>query len=153
MIDFKGEQVEVMELSNRYGIPWSTINNRHKAGYRDDDLVVKRLRPVLFGGESVTLTEISKRSGIPISTIKSRYRQGYRDQELVSAKHGGMDSENAATKLTVEKVREIKTLLISSKLNQTEIAQRYRIDPSHVSDIRRGKRWAKVKVTVEEVLG
>lgn len=151
MIDFKGGQIEIQELSRVSGIPWSTIYNRYQAGYRDDDLTVKRLRPTLFKGQETTLEALSQEYGIPLTTLKGRQAAGLKDDLLVKKEHRNKDSENAAVKLTVEKVVEIKRLLLTSTLNQREIAQLFGIDPSHVSDIKRGKRWGKVKVETEEV--
>lgn len=152
MIDFKGSQVEVQELSRRTGIPWSTINNRYKAGYRDDDLIVKRLKPMIFKGQETTLSALSEQHNIPITTLKNRHAAGLKDDLLVKKEHLGKGSENGADKLTVDKVIEIKTLLLTSTLMQWEIARLYGIDQSHVSDIKRGKRWAKVKIDAESVL-
>lgn len=152
MIDFHGKQIEIMELSKEFGVPWSTIRNRYEAGYRGDDLVAKRLNPVMFHGEQTTLAEIAIKFQLPYELIKSRYSEGKRDDELVQDGHQGIDNKNAATKLTAEKVVEIKRLLILSPLNQTEIARLFNVDPSHISDIKRRKRWASVVVDVEEIL-
>ena len=46
-------------------------------------------------------------------------------------------------KLTAKKAKEIRALYESGK-NQTEIAEIYGIDPSHVSDIVNGKKWFHV---------
>lgn len=152
MIEFKGEQVEVMELSKQYGIPWSTINNRYLAGYRDADLVVKRLNPIAYCGEETTLVEIAAKHQIPYSLIKERWSNGIRDGRLIEKSHLGIGSENAATKLDTRKVIEIKTLLITTDLKQGEIAKMYGVDQSHISDIKRGKRWGKVKINIEELI-
>lgn len=152
MIDFHGKQVEIMQLSRAFGIPWSTIRNRHEAGYRGDDLIAKRLNPVMFHGEQTTLAELAIKFQLPYELLKSRYSEGKREDELVQDGHQGMDNKNAATKLTVEKVVEIKRLLIMSPLNQTEIAKLFNVDQSHISDIKRRKRWASVVVDVEDIL-
>jgi predicted XRE-type DNA-binding protein len=152
MIEFKGERVEVMELSRRYGVPWSTINNRYRAGYRDDDLL-ERVHRTTFNGKSTTLSQIAEDHGLPLCLVKSRHAVGLRGQELTVRGHLGRGSENAATKLDVGKVAAIKKLLLVSPLNQREIGELFGIDPSHVSDIKRGKRWAKVTIDIEQALG
>ena len=152
VIEFNGRQVEIMELSKEYNIPWSTINNRYTAGYRDDDLVTKRVNPTVFKGRETTLAEIAIEYCLPYHLVKSRYKEGKRDDDLVKKGHQGKGNENTANKLDVDSVREIKILLITSPLNQSEIARLYNVDPSHISDIKRGKRWAKVSVSINEIL-
>ena len=152
MISFKGRTVQIQELSSEYGIPWSTIYNRYQAGYRDDELVVNRLAPTVFFGEETTLAAIAEANDLSPDTIKGRYAAGLRDSDLVTKSHRGKGSENAATKLNVDMVVEIKTLLLTTTLKQHEIAKIYGVDQSHISDIKRGKRWSKVKIDAESVL-
>ncbi|GIC77664.1 hypothetical protein [Moritella sp. F3] len=153
MINFKGQEVTLYDLSMRYGIAWSTLNNRHKAGLCDDELVTKgKLRAIVHFGKKSTLTQISKDTGIAISTLKNRHANGLRDKELINIKHGGVGNKQSATKLTENDVIEIKMLLITSKLNQKEIAAIFDADPSHISDIKRGKRWGDVVVNYDEII-
>jgi len=153
VINFKGQEVTLYDLSTRYGIAWSTLNNRHKAGLCDDELVTQgKLRAIVHLGKKTTLTQISKDTGIAITTLKNRHANGLRDKELINIKHGGIGNKRTATKLAENDVVEIKTLLITSKLNQKEIAAIYDVDPSHISDIKRGKRWADVTVNCDEII-
>lgn len=55
-------------------------------------------------------------------------------------------SESRATKLDKYRVREIKTLLKTTSMTQKEIAEMFNVDGSHISDIKRGARWAWVKI-------
>ena len=142
-----------MQLSTRFNVPWSTINNRYKRGIRGDELVAKKpLSHIEFKGEKVGWTELNKQTGIPITTLMNRYAQGFRDNELINPKHKGALSKNAATKLTESDVIQIKKLLVTSKLTQKEIAKIYNVDPSHISDIKRGKRWAEITVNCAEII-
>lgn len=152
MISFKGEQVQIQDLSKRYGIAWSTIYNRHKAGYKDDDLLVERVNQTYFNGKKTTLHEIAETYNLPYSLIKGRHAIGLRDDDLVVRHQRYKGSKNAATKLNAEKVKKIKELLLISPLNQTEIAKLFGVDPSHISDIKRGKRWAEVTIDTESIL-
>jgi len=153
MINFNGDPIEIMELSNRFNVPWSTINNRYKRGVRGDDLIAnKPLSHIKFKDEKVGWTELEKRHGIPKSTLISRYKNGLRNEALVAQEHKGKFSKNAAVKLTESDVIEIKKLIISSTLRQWEIAKKYGVDQSHISDIKRGKRWPEIKVDIVEAL-
>ncbi len=107
---------------------------------------------VMFKGEDITLRQIAEEHKLPYKLVKSRHKEGFKDDDLLPKHHMGSGSENAATKLDIEKVEEIKKLLLISDLTQTDIAKRYNIDPSHVSDIKRGKRWGKVIVDVEKII-
>lgn len=153
MINFNGESVEIMELSRRYNVPWSTINNRYIRGIRGDKLISKEpLSHILFKGEMVGWTELYKKFGIPVTTLSARYKDGLRDDALVKTSHRGKFSKNAAKKLVKEDVIEIKKLLLIGELNQQQIAAKYNIDPSHVSDIKRGKRWSEIVIDATELL-
>jgi len=152
VIEFKGKQTQIKSLSVAHDLPWSTIKNRHKRGYRDDNLVVDRIFDTRFKGEPTTLAKIAEDHDLPLCLIKGRHALGLRDDELVAKHHRGVGSENAATKLDVEKVIQIKKLLVLTDLNQREIAEMFNIDQSHVSDIKRGKRWAKVKLEMADIL-
>jgi len=152
MISFKGEEVQIQDLSKRYGVPWSTIFNRHKAGYKDDDLLVERVNQTYFKGEKTTLQEIADQHDLSLNLIKGRYAIGLRDDDLVVKHQRYKWSKNAATKLNAKKVATIKELLLVSPLNQTEIAKLFGVDPSHISDIKRGKRWVEVIIDAESVL-
>lgn len=153
MIEFRGEQVEIMELSKRFNVPWSTINNRHKRGVTGDELVDKdSLRSIVHYGKKTTLTAISALTGIPPTTLKGRHADGLRNDELVKPEHRGKYSKNAANKLNETDVIEIKILLLTSVLKQYEIARMFNVDQSTVSDIKRGKRWPEIVVNLKDVL-
>ncbi len=152
MIEFKGGKTEIKSLSLAHNLPWSTIKNRYIRGYRDDKLVVERIHDTSFKGVPTTLAQIAKDHGLPLSLIKGRHAIGLRDDALVAEHHLGAGNERSATKLDVKKVSEIKRLLWVTDLTQREIAEMYNIDQSHVSDIKRGKRWAKVKIDLETIL-
>jgi hypothetical protein len=47
-------------------------------------------------------------------------------------------------KLDVKKVKEIKELLVNGKLQNKKIAEMYNVDPSVISKIKTGLRWASV---------
>lgn len=99
-----------------------------------------------FRGGKVGWTELSRRYGIPISTLDNRYDSGLRDDELVSKLHKGSGNKRAASKLTKEEVIEIKIKLQTAKFTQTEIAKQFNVHQSHISDIKREKKWAEIKI-------
>jgi len=152
MIKFKGENVQISDLAKRHNLPWSTVKNRHLNGYRDEKLIVEKIHETRFRGELTTLAKIAEDHGLPLSLIKGRHAIGLREGALVSPDHAGNGNERAATKLDAEKVREIKKMLVLTDLTQGEIAKIYGIDQSHVSDIKRRKRWAKVEIDLSEIL-
>lgn len=152
MIVFKGEEVQIMELSKRYGVPWSTISNRHAAGYKDEDLIVKRLKQTYFKGKKTTLRQIAEDHNLPLSLIKGRHAIGLRDDDLIVHYQRYKGSKNAATKLNAEKVATIKELLLVSLLSQREIGELFGVDQSHISGIKRGKKWSEVKIDIESTL-
>ena len=102
-----------------------------------------------FKGEKVGWTELSRRYGIPISTLVNRYESGLRDDKLISKSHQGIGNKRAASKLTKQEVREIKLKLEAGALTQEVIAKQFNVHQSHISDIKRGKRWSKIKISKE----
>lgn len=152
MINLNGEIVTISSICKKHNLPWSTVKNRLISGHSGESLTVKRLRDTRFNGDETTLAKISEKTGLPLSLIKSRYAIGLRDDDLVIPIHLGTGNERAASKLNVEKVEKIKKLLLLTDLTQREIGDIFGIDQSHVSDIKRGKRWAKVKIDIEKVM-
>lgn len=147
MIVFHGEEVQIQQLSKRYGVPWNTIYNRYKRGLRGDSLVSKTpLTNIEFKGSMVGWTDLSTRYNIPVTTLVNRYKDGLRDDLLVKREHRGALSKNAANKLTEENVKEIKMKLLKGGITQMALAKQFNVDQSHISDIKRGKKWAEVVV-------
>lgn len=145
MITFHGEAVTIKALADRYGVAWSTIKNRYERGIRGDALVSsKPLSHIEFNGELVSLTFLSRTYNLPLSTLANRYRAGLRGSQLITPVHQGKHNKCAATKLSRDQVVAIKKLLASNTLSQTAIAKQFGVDQSHISDIKRGKRWADV---------
>ncbi|MFC5079573.1 hypothetical protein VTH8203_01361 [Vibrio thalassae] len=99
-----------------------------------------------FKGEKVGWTELSNRYRIPISTLVNRYESGLRGEDLVRQSHQGIGNKRAANKLTENDVRAIKTLLATTELTQAAIAKQFNVHQCHVSDIKRGKKWAEIKL-------
>jgi hypothetical protein len=152
MIDFKGGKIRVRELAKLHNLPWTTIKSRYDRGFRDDDLIVKKIRDTRFKGVPTTLKKIADQHGLPIALIESRHASGLRDEALVAPYHRGQGNERGATKLDVDKVIQIKKLLATTNMSQREIAAMFGIGDSHVSAIQRGKAWAKVKINLGEIL-
>lgn len=61
-------------------------------------------------------------------------------EQMLEAGRSNRGERNGQAELTVTDVRQIR-VLADSGMSQLSIAKRYGIDPSHVSDIKRRKRW------------
>lgn len=59
---------------------------------------------------------------------------------------------NPASKLTEDKVREIKILLKEGKHSQKQIAEMYNIGTTQISYIKKGKSWSHVKLEEENII-
>ncbi|MDC5841073.1 helix-turn-helix domain-containing protein [Vibrio europaeus] len=99
-----------------------------------------------FKGEKIGWTELSWRYGIPISTLVNRYESGLSDNELISESHQGNGNKRAASKLTEQEVRAIKVKLEAGTFTQDAIAKQFNVHQSHISDIKRGKRWSEIQI-------
>ncbi|ELP8149126.1 helix-turn-helix domain-containing protein [Vibrio cholerae] len=99
-----------------------------------------------FKGSQIGWKELSERFGIPVSTLFNRYQSGLRNDDLVSSHHRGTLNKRAASKLTEYEVRAIKRKLEAGKLTQAAIAKQFNVHQSHISDIKRGKRWAEIEI-------
>lgn len=102
-----------------------------------------------FKGEKIGWTDLSKRYGISITTLVNRYKSGLRGDDLISKSHQGKGNKRAASKLTEKEVMEIKVKIKAGILTQDAIAKQYNVHQSHISDIKRGKRWSEVKISKE----
>lgn len=80
-VEFRGENVSLAELQERYKMPPSTIKNRYYAGKRGEDLVApskpsyKRGREYLLFGEMMTIRDISIKCGISPYIIRKRIKE------------------------------------------------------------------------------
>lgn len=59
---------------------------------------------------------------------------------------GRKGERNKNSKLTVERVREIKKLLAQGYFTQKEIAEQFQISQAAVSSINAGRTWSHVRV-------
>jgi len=80
-VEFRGENVSLSELQERYKIPPSTIRNRYYAGKRGEDLIApskpsyKRGKEYLLFGKMMTVREISIKCGISPYIIRKRVKE------------------------------------------------------------------------------
>lgn len=82
----RGEKLLLVEIGEKYDIPYMVINSRYyNYGHRGDDLIkpVKKAIEVVVNGETHTLKEIAHISGLSYSAITHRYRKGLRGSALI----------------------------------------------------------------------
>ena len=104
-----------------------------------------------YGAGGVTQKELAKEYGVSVGTI-SRITNRYgwthilgkpvRTPKRINRTLRG--AGNPQAKLTASQAQEIYSLARSRKLPDAEIARRYNVAPSRVSDIRCGLTWAHV---------
>lgn len=101
-------------------------------------------------GESLCLHDISIKYGIPNTTVVRRYEQGLRGEELISRQNRNAlinGTARASAKLSDALVAEMKAAIARGERN-IDLAKKYGVSGSVVSDIRHGKLWAHVVSTV-----
>lgn len=88
VVSYNGEEMTLIEASEKSGLSYSALNARWCRGIRGDALfeeVVVRgpKRKVLYKGKMITLNELSELTGINTNTLKTRYYKGKRGEDLV----------------------------------------------------------------------
>lgn len=88
IVSYKGEDMTLIEASEKSGLSYSALNARWNRGIRGEELFTKvavqgKKREVLYHGKIVTLKDLSELTGININTLKSRYRAGKRGEDLI----------------------------------------------------------------------
>lgn len=88
VVSYKGEEMTLIEASERSGLPYDALNARWHRGVRGEELFAELIDPgkkreVWYNGEVVTLRELSELTGININTLKTRYRAGKRGNDLI----------------------------------------------------------------------
>ena len=76
IVEYQGQEMTLIEASERSGINYGTLRQRYRKGEREQKLfrpVLKQQRLVEYNGEAITLKEMSKITGIPFSTLVSRH--------------------------------------------------------------------------------
>lgn len=97
-------------------------------------------------GESLCLRDISKKYGIPNTTVTRRYAQGLRGEDLICTKNRNVyrrGTQSASSKLTEEKVSEIKARILSGEKNK-DLSERFGVSGAVISEIRHNKLWTHV---------
>lgn len=88
VVSYKGEEMTLIEASEKSGLPYSALNARWNRGIRGEELFAEvtargKKREVIYHGKIVTLKELSELTGININTLKTRYRAGRRGNDLI----------------------------------------------------------------------
>ena len=88
VVSYKGEEMTLIEASEKSGLSYSALNARWNRGIRGEELFDEviaqgKKREVLYHGKIVTLKELSELTGININTLKTRYRVGKRGNDLI----------------------------------------------------------------------
>lgn len=87
IVEYLGEQMTLIEASERSGISYGSLNARYNKGIRGESLFSPLMeqgetREVNYYGKIITLRELSEITGINLNTLKSRWRAGRRGPEL-----------------------------------------------------------------------
>lgn len=97
----------------------------------------------VIDGEKMSLKQISKKYEVPYSRITFRYKKGFRGEELLIPKQqgnrlDGRKKKKRYYKNNVESVQTIKWLIHNTKMSQKEIAEKYGVNQTLISAIKRG---------------
>ena len=88
VVSYKGEDMTLIDASEKSGLSYSVLSSRWKRGIREERLFTEvsaqgKKREVLYNGKIVTLKELSELTGINLNTLKTRYREGKRGNDLI----------------------------------------------------------------------
>lgn len=93
LAEYRGEVLNLTELSEVTGIKRSTLADRYCKGMRGSKLTgpvhsgfkdTSNLRTIEYRGKPITFRQLSSLSGIKKSTLRSRYSRGLREEDLVA---------------------------------------------------------------------
>lgn len=146
-IPYKGQLLSLYALSRITGLSPKILKRRYLSGLRGQRLVSRPRQTLRYNyyGEQLTISEIAARTGLSRSTISRRMRLGKTGDQLFSKKNGNIGrSVRKPNKLTLEQVQDIFIRATVGGTTQMAIAKEFSIDPSHVSDIKNGRRWSSV---------
>lgn len=76
IVEYQGQEMTLIEASERSGIAYGTLAARHQRDGADKELfrpVLKQQRLVEYEGKMITLKELSETTGIPYTTLVSRH--------------------------------------------------------------------------------
>lgn len=87
-IDFHGEFITLMELSERSNFPYKTIKDRYYKGKRGDDLIAPSKPEKLYevNGIMMTVREISDKFNLSKTIIRNRISRGKTGNDLIVPK-------------------------------------------------------------------
>ena len=97
--------------------------------------IVIRIRREIRAGDKNTIANLAKEFGVSYQAVHlaaTGKSWAHVDEPFVQM--------NPAKKLTEEDIREIRILLKEGNLKQIEIAKRFNVDQSHISNIKNNKR-------------
>lgn len=85
VININGESMSVLDVSEAFNIPVTTLRNRILEGVTDEDLILPKKRDILhtIKGEKLLLEEASIKYNIPWSTLRWRHNQGITGDNLL----------------------------------------------------------------------
>ena len=126
------------------------MQNKKRCKYKYTDEQIKQVHNLR--AEGMTYKEISLilmiNKQIVRIIINDNYR-GYIKPEVEYDKDKIVHynrSRAAAQKLTRDKVKEIKILLLENKISQRQIAKKFNVCPALICNIKKGKTWASVTI-------
>lgn len=140
-----GTTTTIGAVARANNLNWTTVQRRYDKGLRDKDLIKKpKLKKLKYEGRYYTFKDCAEKLGIPYGTLKGRYLEGLRGEQLFCTGHRRKGKVFPGTKLTPAKVLEIYAMAHKEEFSQDEIADRFNIHQSTVSDIKLGRRWGNL---------
>jgi predicted XRE-type DNA-binding protein len=152
-----GHTVGVFQLEKKLGQDWA--KRVRPENVKELAALVSLLRPgpLECVGENTLITRRREGRGANKcgysnyrSTIKELYNQ-YCEVQKHYTKMRGLSENNPGSKLSQNQVGQIKRLLNDGQLTQKEIAQKFGVQQSTISRIKRGKSYDSNKVISNEI--
>ncbi len=136
------------DLSNNGYLRYSFSRSQNRCKISAHRLVAKHFIPNPENKPQVNHIDSDKTNNhvdnLEWVTMSENMKHDYKHNSRTSPYVKGEKHFNA--KLTKKDVVKIKQLLNDSELNQSDIADKFNVCPSHISDIKREKRWAHIEV-------
>lgn len=102
-------------------------------------------RLITANGETLTLAQWSERTGLCVTSIQRRMSKGLTGDRAVTPQRDSARGERQGnSKLTADKVREIKRLHAAGGLSKTKIGHMFGVSESSVHQIVIGTSWKHV---------
>lgn len=142
------------EIASIYNCNYDIINNIRR-GKTWSSVTVSGFTPSasqLTSEEVISIKKLFRDSNLSNKEIADIYKVSHSNISAIrtgrSWKSVGLSIkyDRSANKLTKTEVKEIKKEMISSNLSNKELADKYKVHPKTISDIRNNKSWVNIEV-------